>query len=405
MVRDRWPSPFVGGVLIGVLAAAALAGVGSARGQGTDGSRSYGKQPARSPVVYPPERIRIRVNHSHPAHRELRCGRCHRGASGSDEAADRLMPAEDTCRPCHTQRIDREPRSKEKCGFCHIGFGESGSNVVPASETPAPRLTFSHARHVRNVEMKCEDCHRGVRKVERATREHLPTMKSCFRCHGGARPTATTACESCHPARADGKLKTRFPNGWLNPPRWLHGMHHGRDWLVRHRWVAADRGDDCASCHRESECKRCHDGRVRPQRVHPNDYLTIHGQMAGRNQPECTSCHNLQTFCAECHVRLGISQRMSAPRVRTGERFHPPSDVWVRGPSLHAREAQRSMQTCASCHAERDCVQCHGSSRFGRGVSPHPPGFAGRCARALDRNPRACRTCHEDVRALSRRCR
>jgi hypothetical protein len=143
---------------------------------------------------------------------------------------------------------------------------------------------------------------------------------------------------------------------------------------------------------------------VRSLRVHPGDYLTTHVAQARRDSPRCTSCHQVSRFCAECHARLGLST-MSAPDVRAVERYHPPNAVWVEGPALHAREAQRSMNACASCHAEDDCVTCHGALGIGAGLSPHPPGFAAGCSALLDSNARACRTCHGDVEALRARCR
>ena len=168
-------------------------------------------------------------------------------------------------------------------------------------------------------------------------------------------------------------MKSVFPEGWLNPPRWLRGLHHDRDWMVRHRWIAADQGSDCATCHTESECADCHDGRVRPDRVHPNDFLTTHPQLSRRAGNRCTSCHSTQNFCTECHARLGLST-FSAPALQGSGRFHPPDDVWIRGPVLHGREARRSMNDCASCHSENDCVSCHGGLGVGGGISPHPPG-------------------------------
>ena len=181
-------------------------------------------------------------------------------------------------------------------------------------------------------------------------------------------------------------------------------MRHDHEWLVRHRWVAADQGRMCAQCHQESDCTDCHDGRVRPQRIHPGDYLTIHPAQARRDQPRCTSCHQTTRFCGECHARLGLST-ISAPVVRASSRFHPPAAMWVRGPTQHGIEARRAMNTCASCHAEQDCVACHGALGIGAGVSPHPPGFDMSCGRALEQNDRACRTCHGDLEALRRRCR
>jgi hypothetical protein len=181
-------------------------------------------------------------------------------------------------------------------------------------------------------------------------------------------------------------------------------MHHDSDWLVRHRWVAADHGTECAACHQERECVACHDGRVRPPRVHPGDFLTTHPVMARRDEPRCTSCHATQHFCNECHARLGLAS-IAAPAVAATGRYHPPADVWIRGPVRHAVEARRSMTTCTSCHVERDCVQCHGALGIGAGLSPHPPGFASRCRSALDHNARACGMCHGDVEALRARCR
>ena len=81
--------------------------------------------------------------------------------------------------------------------------------------------------------------------------------------------------------------------------------------------------------------------------------------------------------------------------------FHPPGFAGA----AHGMEARRSMTTCASCHSERDCVACHGATSIGAGLSPHPPGFAAGCASALERNPRACITCHGDAAGLAARCR
>lgn len=381
-------------VLAVVVAAVAFAAIASAnrRGGGARGER-------RSPIVYPEQRIAIRMDHSHEAHRQLPCVRCHVNATESRRASDLLIPPERACLPCHAEQIDRASASVDRCGTCHAGYGEEGAAVVPASRFPTARIRFSHAEHAREG-LTCLECHGDVPLSTIASREHLPTMRSCFRCHGGARPTAPTACATCHATLGDGRLRTAFPEGELLPPAWLHGMEHDRDWIVRHRWVGADQGELCASCHSESDCADCHDGRVRPPRVHPNDWLTVHTTAARRNEPRCTSCHTTQTFCNECHSRLGLSP-ISAPNVRFRGRYHPPDEVWVRGPALHAREARRSMNACVSCHAEGDCVQCHGALGIGAGINPHPPGFRERCGSARRQNARACIACHgDDIAAL-----
>lgn len=356
-----------------------------------------------SSLIFPAERITIRMNHSHPAHRALPCVQCHAAASRSRNAADSLIPTEASCAPCHAANTARANASAERCATCHVGAVQVGAQVqVATSEFVAARLRFSHATHVTRG-MQCTDCHSAIPNATLGSREHMPTMQSCMRCHGGASPSAPSECRTCHLTDPDGVLRTHFPEGNMNPPTWLHGMHHDADWIVRHRWVGADQGSECASCHRERDCADCHDGRVRPRSVHPNDFLTLHAQAARRDEPRCTSCHTVQTFCAECHARVGVST-ISAPVVRATARFHPPEDVWSRGPVQHAIEARRSMTSCTSCHAERDCVACHGARGIGGGLSPHPPNFAQQCAAQLRSNPRACVTCHGDVGELAARC-
>ncbi|MCA9616262.1 MAG: cytochrome c3 family protein [Myxococcales bacterium] len=356
----------------------------------------------RSRVVYPPQRIALRMDHAHPAHRALRCEQCHEGASASDSSRDLLLPREATCNPCHAEQTDRTHASEETCGTCHVGEATPNGFAVAPSSFPPPRVRFSHATHARDA-IRCLDCHEGVTRSALATTSHLPTMESCFRCHGGDglgrhAQGAPTTCDTCHLTRSDGRLRTSFPEGELVPPAWLHGMLHDRDFLVRHRWVAADASEACASCHAERECADCHDGRTRPQSVHPNDYLTTHPTEALRGTPRCESCHTTQRFCTECHARLGLST-MSSPGAVSGAPFHPPGFA-----RAHGDDARRSLTTCASCHSERDCVTCHGATGAGA-ISPHPPSFVTRCREAFDRNPRACVTCHgPDASAVASRC-
>lgn len=372
----------------------------------------------RSFFVYPAEEVRLRMDHTAPAHAALPCTRCHARASESAVASESLWPSESACASCH-QETDRATATVERCGFCHretlpSAIPDAGPEVVvtpriSTSVHPAPRLRFSHRAHAAT---DCVACH-DMRGVGIATREQLPTMESCERCHSirGLAETHPTsgvqpfACADCHLSRPDGVLETRSADGALSPPRTMAGLEHDHEWLTRHRWVAADQGPLCATCHRESDCADCHDGRVRPRRVHIGDYLTRHVVEARRDEPRCASCHNAATFCAECHSRLGLAT-FSAPATRAAGRYHPPSAMWVRGPNQHAVEAQRSMQSCIGCHAESDCVVCHGDARVGgAGLSPHPPGFTARCGSMLDENASACVTCHgSDLTRLRAAC-
>ena len=57
----------------------------------------------------------------------------------------------------------------------------------------------------------------------------------------------------------------------------------------------------------------------------------------------------------------------------------------------HGQAARQSLESCVSCHIERDCLTCHSVVR-GRGFSPHGPGFDSE--RMLRKNPQLCIACH-----------
>jgi len=134
--------------------------------------------------------------------------------------------------------------------------------------------------------------------------------------------------------------------------------------------------------------------------VHPNDWLSMHPEAARQDNPRCTSCHAEQTFCADCHRRIGVARDSASGNRPEGRRFHPPSATWTVAPRSaghHSWEAERNLNACVSCHTERDCATCHATKGVagGQGVNPHPIGFAGTCASAFLRNPRPCLVCHQ----------
>jgi Cytochrome c7 and related cytochrome c len=378
-----------------VFALSAALGVHSVLGDAQPGRAS------RSPIVYPQSAGALRMDHALPAHRALPCTQCHvQPAAVGGERWPELAAREASCAPCHADRLDRAETTAARCGYCHVGFDPARSSAVPGPRARAderPRLVFDHGRH---RDQPCASCHASA---SGGGEPDLPEMQTCLSCHQGAR---SLACAACHPADASGRLHTRFAEGRLKPRSGFLGIAHDRDFVVRHRWLAADHGGACRSCHTEDECVECHDGRRRPRSIHPNDYLSLHAQEAMRAADRCTSCHATQSFCQACHARLGIAQR-AAPDLASPRRYHPPPAQWSRGPVLHAREAERSLQSCITCHAERDCVDCHGSQASGFvGISPHPAGFVQDCARLLARDPRPCMTCHQARDAsLMQRCR
>lgn len=368
-----------------------------------------------SSAIFPPQALTIRFDHKlHVDGQRLACTTCHANAKTSDKAADSLMPKPTTCDGCHeASHADLNAVQADDCATCHLGYTKGDGNRVAAFRIPPPNLVFSHRAHAtRNI--ACQQCHGDVEEIGLATRDQLPRMKGCLQCHqhpdAAARGEAKGACDTCHIKGGSGPngnlIKTSFPTGTLNPPRWMHNARHEPDFIQRHKYVAANDSQFCASCHKEDECVACHDGRARPRSIHPGDYLNLHATEARLATQKCQSCHREQSFCLGCHQRLGVT--MSGPSAtREAGRFHPPKTQWSdapRRPGHHAFEAMRNLNACVSCHIERDCVVCHGGQGIGGGFNPHSGGFLAGCASQMRRNPRPCYVCHEPGAPSLRQC-
>jgi hypothetical protein len=373
-----------------------------------------------SDVVYPTQQLTIRFNHAKHSSKDVgaTCKTCHGAAYKSATAQDRLTPDGETCDACHSS--DHSDLSQVKagsdeigqCAFCHQGYKASDHNAVARLEIPRANMLFNHKVHAaRNI--GCPQCHGAIAKLELATRDQLPRMAGCFHCHeapdSASRGEAKAACETCHPpGRGQGtRIQTMFASGALLPPRWLHNAEHTPDFIERHKLVAADDSQFCANCHKEDFCTDCHDGRVRPRSVHPNDYVNMHAIEARMDTQRCTSCHREQSFCLDCHLRVGVSDS-SPPNAKDSGRFHPPKSIWSdppRKPGHHGFEAERNLNACVSCHTERDCVACHGALGVGAGFDPHTTGFVNGCSTQYRRNPRPCLVCHEQTDPQLAQCR
>ncbi len=57
----------------------------------------------------------------------------------------------------------------------------------------------------------------------------------------------------------------------------------------------------------------------------------------------------------------------------------------------HGQAARQSLESCTSCHVEKDCLTCH-SALYGRGFNPHGPGF--NADKLRSKNPQMCTACH-----------
>lgn len=284
---------------------------------------------------------------------------------------DRASPAAvaASCATCHARNL---------CITCHVNAPEVSAIValalddrsptyatkqpVPASHAAAGFLR-GHGREAQRANATCETCH---------------ARESCTTCHIGGPPRAVAALPAVGPGRAAGAQLTRTPP-----------VSHTPEFRERHGMDANARPRTCETCHVRSTCLECH----RPEgggqsRYHAQGFLTRHPSAAYAREANCTDCHNPAQFCQSCHQQTGLVATARLGRLGYHDAF--------RGFSLgHGQAARQSLETCASCHAERDCTDCHSAVGGGFRFSPHGPGF--NAARARAKNPTLCIACHGRV--------
>ena len=282
--------------------------------------------------------------------------------TGHGAAAQRAMPvvarcavchARDFCLQCHANASDQaaiqalapDPRS----------LGIAVNRAGPASHADPAFLT-SHGGLVKRGAQECSTCH---------------TRENCVVCHVG-RPGVAAKIPAAS-GRGAGAVVVRRP-----PPS------HGEGFVERHAAEARANLRTCNGCHVRADCLECHrPDAARAAGYHPAGFLAGHPAAAYGRATSCSNCHNSGTFCTSCHERAGLS----AHRVlRPG--YHDANQFFLVG---HGGAARQSLETCVSCHVERDCLTCH-SAVGGRHFDPHGPGFD--AARLIKKNPQMCTACH-----------
>jgi len=361
----------------------------------------------RSLAIYPTQRIPLRFDHQQHLSAGAECATCHDSVRGSASSKDRNLPGHEECGTCHD--IDAAKKGEKTdppsaCNTCHPGF-DATVRLEPAKlEMPAANLHFNHQVHVKkNVD--CAVCHGAMEDVQLATRQQLPKMATCLKCHDGN--AASKACGTCHLSQPSGRLQLTFPSGVLRPMQGDPlGLDHGPRYEFTHGSRASVDRNTCMSCHAESYCQTCHDSLQKPLSVHPNDFITLHPIQARQDSTRCSSCHRTQSFCAACHERSGVGQSADRSLRARNVKVHPDYNLWVEtpGPQHHGIAASRDMQSCVSCHREESCMTCH-SAKVGRQVNPHPAGFDLACKRVAAANDRACLKCHTESSLAQKGCR
>ncbi|MGE3527460.1 MAG: cytochrome c3 family protein, partial [Gemmatimonadales bacterium] len=264
-----------------------------------------------------------------------------------------------SCATCH---------ARDFCLSCHVDAPE---NRAIQALAPDPRSTVIKASLVAPASHRSDNflsLHGDMVKRDPAQCRTCHTRQSCTVCHTGQTNVAS-ALYAAGPGRATGAVVEA-----RRPPT------HVPDFRNNHKALAEANPESCASCHARAECLDCH----RPTAAssggyHRTGFLTTHPAAAYSRQASCADCHNTRQFCTNCHLQSGLTAKAI---LRAG--FHDSKQFFLLG---HGQAARQSLETCVSCHAERDCLQCH-SAFGGRRFNPHGPGFD--ADRLRKKNPEMC---------------
>ena len=277
------------------------------------------------------------------------------------------------------------------------------------------RLKVPHEVH-RAAKVDCATCHDASWDSKQLGDPVLPKEKQCLTCHQEKK----SDCAMCH---TDVKARARAPNDTEAVTlRMSHAAHLERvkeDCNVCHKSLpnplrsAASRPtmDACLGCHEHKKeyeagrCAGCHLDLLRygtkPLGTfsHAGDFVKEHMRPA-RSAPEtCATCHD-QTFCSDCHnSTVGLRVETKLPERVDRDFIHRNDFV-----SRHAIEQRADPASCARCHGTSFCETCHTAQNLtARGTnprSPHPPGFTIRGSSEFHgqearRDIAACASCHD----------
>jgi hypothetical protein len=313
----------------------------------------------------------------------------------------------------------------EDCAGCHDGVD------IPRVEWAGPQrqasnLAFPHPIHVADLEMDCAACHNlPEAEVRMAVQRAVP--ETCIECHApdaeGHLDLAAIDCATCHVSLAQAASLPRDRIASFPRP----ASHDQPDFLLTHGPTAEAESQDCTVCHARESCERCHlnadrlapimalatDARIadlvagragewpRPASHERADWATQHAQWAREDIEGCANCHARES-CEACHGEAGPAviarlpeRRSSGPQgvipvvaAAGGARPVGHTADWI---AAHGAAAALDTPSCATCHTEQQCLECHDGARR---PGFHPVDFVVRHAPEAYADETECAACH-----------
>lgn len=241
---------------------------------------------------------------------------------------------------------------------------QSTKGEAPAEAKGEALFVFPHAPHLEN-DVDCKLCHASI----------LTATKLEAKVRHVALSTKPDDCSGCHETVPTLELPVRTADLGL---RFDHAAHLKRvkdgDCKTCHKQLPDAKAasyqlapmETCTGCHNhqrdvaEARCSTCHTDLARYEKPvttfkHQGDFLKIHGQLARPTAETCAQCHE-QTFCADCHSATTVAARPSVlfPEAVQRDFIHRGDFV-----SRHMVEAGANPASCRKCHGSQFCDSCH----------------------------------------------
>lgn len=231
----------------------------------------------------------------------------------------------------------------------HVSEGDERNPAV----YPPQRIDidFVHAAHLDEVGLECSDCH-AVASSSSVKDYNIPARDTCLECHDSAEVPQTW-----------GPKHRKETNAVALPPAHLKFAHDAH---------LALEGVDCATCH----------AGVESARLATVEHLP--------SMETCLSCHDgaqAPGDCSTCH----LAGRGGTIRTAFASGELVPDDHGLHWLKQHELAAERDIATCAACHEQNDCLECHEGS-----VPPdfHDGNYLAQHPRDAYANNPTCGSCH-----------
>lgn len=395
-----------------------------------------------APTREPPTNLRF-THASHadaaaaklPADSTLACRSCHIATDGQWMAVARTRSAE--CRSCHQLPEKHLAAADTACATCHLTLAEAttlpreriAKFEVPANHEAKDFLTEKgHGQAAKppagghwDVSPNCATCHARdfcaqchvnapeVRLIQALAPDPRSTAIEAkleapaghkagtfLARHGAASRRDPESCASCHTQQSCIACHRSQPAVAVAMPAAGAGRgigarierkkpaSHTVRFADMHGPEASASPKTCAACHARTECLDCHRPAAGAESsYHAAGFLVRHPAAAFSRESDCATCHNQANFCASCHEQSGLA---GTGRALAGG-YHDSRGSFLLS---HGTAARQNLESCVTCHTERDCLACHSAQT--RRFNPHGPGFDPE--RLRRKNPQTCSACH-----------